>query len=193
MKQRNRIFPKRTHSMTELTPELVREKLTDWTPSTKIQELLGLSEMDEAQFKKQLSTLEASGVIERIGAKKGLKFKAVTADGSSSIVEQAPEKTEETKSTHKKPQLTGAVSELPCKISILPPHVHTSEVTNVSLTQLLSFVLSGSSEDTQSLFIERNSHGITVKTHKNEYLLSEVIYDKETFNKLLKLSSIKLP
>ena len=61
--------------MSSISEDLLKNKLYDWTASNKIQETLGLTSMDVALFKKELSALESKGTIERAGAKKGLKFR----------------------------------------------------------------------------------------------------------------------
>ena len=61
--------------MSNISETLLKEKLSDWTSYNKVQEALNLSDIDETVFKKELTTLETKGLIERTGAKKGLKFR----------------------------------------------------------------------------------------------------------------------
>lgn len=186
--------------MSKLTSELVKEVLTEWTPSTKVQELLGLSSMDEALFKKELLALEEKGVVEREGARRGLKFRAVNGKpsvkkDSSSTQDTKPvaAKTEETvKPKAKKSEKKVDVSEIYCEVVYVPKHEYVHEVTNVAITDLLSFLLKGSVDGSRSLAIKRTSRGVTIKTYNDIYMLSEVTYTKENFSKLLKASGISL-
>lgn len=186
--------------MSKVTKELVREKLGEWTPSTKVQETLGLSSMDEALFKKEFQALETEGVIEREGAKKGLKFKFKTskeskdASPSDLLALMGTPKTEvhTSKPKSKKAEKPVDVTELASEVTIIPKHEYHSEVTNVPLSNLLSFILKGSSEVDRTIALKRTQKGVVVKTYSGIYLLSEVLYTKENFNKLLKASGISL-
>jgi hypothetical protein len=187
--------------MSKVTKELVQEKLEEWTPSTKVQETLGLSSMDEALFKKEFQALEDKGIVEREGAKRGLKFKFKTAnkeskDASSSdllaMMKTSPKETTESKPKSKKPEKAVDISELPSEVTIIPKHEYHAEVTNVPLSNLLAFLLKGSTDTDRSISLKRTQKGVIVKTYNSIYLLSEVLYTKENFNKLLKASGISL-
>lgn len=188
--------------MSKLTSDLVTEVLTEWTPSTKVQELLGLSSMDEALFKKEFLALEEKGIVEREGARRGLKFRAVSGKPSdkkdSTSAQEAKttpvtSKTEETiKPKAKKSEKRVDVSEIYCEVVHVPKHEYVHEVTNVPITDLLAFLLKGSVDGSRSVAIKRTSKGVTIKTYNDIYMLSEVTYTKENFGKLLKASGISL-
>ena len=58
-----------------LTKDLLKSKLSDWTLSKDVVEKLGFASKDDAQIKRELLAFEKKGFIERVGNKKGLKFK----------------------------------------------------------------------------------------------------------------------
>lgn len=180
--------------MTKVSSELVQKLLTEWTPSTKVQELLGLSSMDEALFKKELFALEEKGIIEREGARRGLKFKAVVGNAPAKSDSKSPVLEQQTtvKPKLKRSEKRVDVSEIPCEIVNIPRHEYTGEVTNVSITDLISFLLKGNSDGSRSLAIKRSSKGVSIKVYNDIYILSEVSYTKENFLKLLKASSLSL-
>lgn len=191
--------------MSKISKDLVVEKLVDWTPSNKVQELLGLSSMDEDSFKKEFSDLEKQGLVIRDGARRGLKFKAATSD-SIKVVKPEPKKEEPVaavtttedpvKVAKKKKHVTAAtkadIKDIECEITIFPQHELMSAVTHVSVPDLLSFMLDGSSDSSRAISIKKTSKGIIVKTYRDIFCLSEVTYTKENFKKLLKLSDICL-
>ena len=181
--------------MNNITEPLLKEKLFDWTASTKVQETLGLSSMDEGSFKKELIALESKGLIERSGAKKGLKFKYKTTDSTSTtevkedgqvkIITEAKDVAVKPKKQHKI-----NIEEIPCEITCLDKNEYTSEITNVNIAKLMTFILKNPGEHTLSLSLKRSQKGICVKAYKDIYLLSEVLYTRENFVKLLKASGI---
>lgn len=189
----------------KVTKELVQEKLLEWTASSKVQEVLGLSSMDEALFKKELQTLEDKGLIERDGIRRGLKFKAVIAgepkkipkvDDASNFLAAMTGKSStvaaEPKPKSKKAEKTVDLSEIPCEVTHIPKHEHIHEVTHVGINSLLAFLIKGPGDGDRSISLKKCPKGIVVKTYNNIYLLSEVIYTKENFSKLLKASGITL-
>ena len=185
--------------MTNITEPLLKEKLTEWTPSTKVQETLGLTSMDESSFKKELVALETKGLIVRMGAKKGLKFKygssetsgvtEVQEDGQVKIITETPtnERVSKSKKQHK---IT--IEDIACEVTCLDKNEFSAEVTNVEIPLLLSFILKNPGEHSLSLSFKRSQKGIVVKTYKDIYLLSEVFYTREAFVQLIKTSGITL-
>ena len=81
-----------------------------------------------------------------------------------------------------------------CEIVNVPRHEHVSEVTNVDIVSLISYLLKGNLEgpESKTIALKRTSKGVTVKTYSDIYMLSEVTYTKENFGKLLKVSGISL-
>jgi len=180
--------------MSKLTAALVAEKLTAWTPSCQVQELLGMDSMDAALFKEELHKLEASGVIIRDGVRRGLKFKfagstsqTVSRETSTSVATSSLPKKEK----KHKPIPKEDARDIECEATIVPRHEYIDVVTKASITQLLSFVLNVATEN-RTLSIKRTPKGIIVKTYKEVYCLSDVFYTKENFMKLLKASNISL-
>jgi hypothetical protein len=180
--------------MSNISETLLKEKLSEWTSSTKVREALELSSMDEALFKKELNILETKGLIERTGAKKGLKFKYKFSD------ELKKEFTEETnipenikiepEKKNKKSKVN--IEDIQCEIVNLDKHEFTEEVTNVSLNKLFTFITRNASEHSYTLSIKRTTKGICVKTYRDIFMLSEVLYTKENFLLLLKASGVSL-
>lgn len=186
--------------------ELVATNLVDWTLSAKVQEVLGLSSVDEALFKKELAALEEQGIIERDGVRRGLKFRASFAALSGkpdkpekvskkkevpvvdNSIESKPKKEKKEKKAKAVPELS--VKDIPCEISILPRHEYMSDVTNVAISKLFEFMLRGSADTGRSISFRKMNRGIQVKTYNEAYILSDVIYSKENFKKLLKISGI---
>lgn len=189
--------------MSNISTELLAEKLSDWTLSSKVQDALGLSSMDEDSFKKEFSALETKGLVIRDGVRRGLKFKVsdtikagkigasesseTPAETTSVPVVKTKPKTEKKKSSHSSLN----VKDIPAEVTIFPNHEYIHEVTHVSVTKLLSFILDAGTEQ-RTMSIQRTSKGITVKTYRNGFCLSEVIYTKENFKTLLSASNINL-
>ena len=182
--------------MNNITEELLKENLTSWTASTKVQETLGLSSMDEHSFKKELVALETKGLIERMGAKKGLKFKYKTTDGTIEteindentvkiITEEPKEKVSKVKKTSKI-----ALEDIPCEITTLDRNEFSAEVTHVQIGQLMTWILRNPGEHSFSIAIKRTAKGVCVKTYKDIFLLSEVLYTREAFSKLIQASGL---
>lgn len=178
----------------KVTKELVLANLQEWTPSTQVQEKLGLSSMEDAVFKRQFYALEEKGIVEREGAKRGLKFRAVTQGKTEAKpVEKAKPTAEDAPKAKAKRENSLDISEIPCEITIIHKHEYMSDVTNVGIGSLIAFMLKAHSEQgNRTLSIKKSPKGITVKTYNDIYLLSEVTYTKENFYKLLKASGITL-
>ena len=189
--------------MSNISTELLAEKLAEWTLSSKVQDVLGLSSMDEDSFKKEFSALETKGFIVRDGVRRGLKFKASDTIKSGKItvpvLEESSKSKEDTsvavtkpKSEKKKAKYHSLnVKDIPAEVTIFPQHEYIHEVTHVALTRLLSFILDTQTEQ-RTVAIQRTSKGITVKTYRNGFCLSEVIYTKDNFKTLLTASNINL-
>ena len=180
--------------MNKLTPALIAEKLKEWTPSSKIQELLGLVSMDTALFKEELHNLEIKGIIIRDGVRRGLKFKSAQVD-SITVFNKEDTKILVVAKQEKTVKAIKNIKEdsrnIEGEVTIFPKHAYIDEVTKVSISQLLSFILANTS-DSRTLSIKKTAKGITIKTYRDIYCLSEVLYTKENFNKLLAASNILL-
>ena len=180
--------------MSSITPALIAEKLVDWTPSCKVQELLGMTSMDTALFKEELHSLELKGIVIRDGVRRGLKFKSAQSDSitaSNKEVKQPVISKKEKKAKKEKKVSKVDSRDIDCEATIFPRHEYESEVTKVSVAQLLSFILTGSN-DSRTLSIKRTTKGIVIKTYRDIFCLSEVLYTKENFIKLLNASNISL-
>ncbi len=177
--------------MTNNIPEeLIKDKLFTWTSSNKIQEILGLTSMDAALFKKELSALESKGIIERAGAKKGLKFRYKNkqqTEAQPSVEHNAPVKEEKKK---KKAKID--IEDIPCAVSNMDRHEFTDDVNNVTINKLMLFLLKNPGEHSFSVSIKRTAKGFCIKTYRDIFLMSEVFYTKESFIMLLKASEITL-
>lgn len=178
-----------------ISEKLLKEKLSSWTASTKVQETLGLSSMDEASFKKELTDLESKGLIERTGAKKGLKFKHNT--GKQEPVEDGEviklsAKIKKEKKPKKEKKVKIDVEDIPCEVTNMDRHEYTDEVNNVPLNKILTFLTKSPGDHSFSLSIKRTNKGLCVKTYRDIFLMSEVLYTKESFITLLKASGISI-
>ena len=176
--------------MNNIPEILVKERLHSWTLSAKVQETLGLSSMDEGSFKKELTALESKGIIERSGARRGLRFKYKDTEAKTESKEATTGPVIEEKATKVKSKPKVDIAEIPCEITCLDRHEFTKDVTNVSIGQLLAFIAKNPGEHSFSLAIKRTQRGIQVKTYKDIFLLSDVLYTKESFMLLLKASGI---
>ena len=58
-----------------ITKELLEEKLTVWTLSSQVHKALGFTDEQEAAVKAELNTLAELGVVDRDGARRGLKYR----------------------------------------------------------------------------------------------------------------------
>ena len=118
-----------------ISEALLKEKLSDWTSSNKVQETLDLSSMDESSFKKELNTLETKGIIERTGAKKGLKFRYKFSDKLAKELSETPdsnlEKSVNINVEKKSKKAKVNLEDIQCEIVMLDRHEFTEEVTNV--------------------------------------------------------------
>ena len=180
--------------MSSISELLVKEKLGSWTSSNKVQEVLGLSSMDERSFKKELTALETRGIIERMGAKKGLKFKCAGSVSKPVEITEKVKKPKEEKpeKANKNSSKKIEISDISCEITTLDKHEFTNEVTNVSISQLMAFIAKNPGDHSFSVAIKRTQRGIQVKTYRDIYLLSDVLYTKESFMNLLKASGVSL-
>ena len=187
--------------MNSISEALVREKLSDWTSSNKVKEVLELTSVEESLFKKEFGLLETKGIVERMGAKKGLKFRyknSIVAENT--IQKELKNDSKEEVSKHldvvvsekKSKKAKIAIEDIPCEIVILDKHEFTEEVTNVSINKLFTFITRNASEHSYTLSIKRTARGICVKTYRDIFMLSEVLYTKENFLLLLKASGISL-
>ena len=181
--------------MSNISETVLKEKLTDWTASSKVQELLGLTSVEETIFKKELASLVEKGIIERTGAKKGLKFRFKSEiDDSNEVKEvEKPTKTK-VKIKQKKAKVKKVidVSEIECEVCNMVKNDITTEVTNVPIDKLLSFIVKNPGEHSYSISIKRTQKGICVKTYRDIFIMSEVNYTKENFLLLVKASGITL-
>lgn len=178
-----------------ISEALLKDKLYAWTASNKIQETLGLTSMDVALFKKELTALESKGIIERAGAKKGLKFRYKVSQPAAQptlIKEKVEQIDTQTKETKKKNKPKVSIEDIPCAISNMDKHSYTEEVTNAPLNNILGFLTKSPGDYTFSLSIKRTSKGLCVKTYRDIFLMSEVFYTKENFLLLLKASGITI-
>ena len=183
--------------MSNISETLLKEKLSDWTSSNKVQEALNLSDIDETVFKKELTTLETKGLIERTGAKKGLKFRYKFSEKLkqefTEDVTSTDTVTPETFSQEKKPKKAKVnLADIQCEIVNLDRHEFTEEVTNVSINKLFTFITRNASEHSYTLSFKRTTKGICVKTYRDIFMMSEVLYTKENFLLLLKASGVSL-
>lgn len=186
--------------MSNISTELLAEKLSDWTLSSKVQDTLGLSSMDEDSFKKEFSALEAKGFIVRDGVRRGLKFK-VSDTIKTGKIEVSTEEAEPVKIVVKDPAIKKVkkhhsptavdAKDIEAEVTIFPRHEYMDEVTKASIPQLISFMLDGG-DSSRTISIKKTSKGVVVKTYRDIFCLSEVIYTKENFKKLLNASNIKL-
>ena len=58
-----------------ITKELLEAKLTTWTLSSNVHKVLGFTDEQEATVKAELATLAELGIVDRDGARRGLKFR----------------------------------------------------------------------------------------------------------------------
>lgn len=58
-----------------VTKELLEQKLTTWTLSSQIHKVLGFTDEQELEVKTELNTLASLGVVDKNGAKRGLKYR----------------------------------------------------------------------------------------------------------------------
>ena len=61
--------------MALVTKELLEAKLTTWTLSSQVHKVLGFTDEQEAAVKLELNTLAELGIVDRDGARRGLKFR----------------------------------------------------------------------------------------------------------------------
>lgn len=179
-----------------ISQELVASKLKDWTLSCKIQETLGLTSMEEALFKKELSALEEKGVLEREGARRGLKFryKAPTSFSSNKNLKELEEceSCEEAISETEEAQISNIAAYLQQK-----RHDKEQLEKQKTLPQLLSFLVKTSPNNdpcitSYTCAIKHTSEGFVVKVYAGMNTLSETFYTHDKFIKYLKTSGIVL-
>ena len=74
-----------------ITKELLESKLRVWTLSSTVHKVLGFTDEQEAVVKAELATLAELGVVDRDGARRGLKFRlAGMTDPEPSEIEDTP-------------------------------------------------------------------------------------------------------
>jgi hypothetical protein len=78
-----------------VTKELLEQKLTRWTLSSQIHKVLGFTDEQELDVKTELNTLATLGVVEKDGAKRGLKYRLAGAVESEEVSDDLDEDSEE--------------------------------------------------------------------------------------------------
>lgn len=58
-----------------ITKELLESKLRQWTLSSQVHKVLGFTDEQESAVKAELNTLAELGVVDKDGARRGLKFR----------------------------------------------------------------------------------------------------------------------
>ena len=61
--------------MALLTQELLKKKLSSWTLSSKVPEVLGFEDSQASEIKQELDALCEMGIVEREGERRGKKFR----------------------------------------------------------------------------------------------------------------------
>jgi hypothetical protein len=74
-----------------VTKELLEQKLTKWTLSSQVHKVLGFTDEQELEVKTELNTLASLGVVDKDGAKRGLKYRLagiVDSEGSEEELDE---------------------------------------------------------------------------------------------------------
>lgn len=174
-----------------ISKSLLKDKLSDWVLSAKVQETLGLSNMDEATFKRQLAEFESAGVIERSGERRGLKFRFVDTESLVATPTSSKGSVEKPKSEKSEKISDKTDEDIPRHIINLPKHSYSDILENSNFAGLLKFILKDS-ENKLQISCTNTSQGITLKIHADGKLLFETVYTKENYLKFLKNSGITL-
>lgn len=163
-----------------ITKELLEAKLRTWTLSSSVHKVLGFTDEQEATVKAELATLAELGVVDRDGARRGLKFRlaGITDPEPSDEMDDVP--TEEDRSV--------------LGYKRVKEHI-TSTVDKKSLYELLEWITNVSiSQDphltSMTLAIKKLPDGsISLRTYASIAKLHEVNFNTpEAFAKFIQKS-----
>jgi hypothetical protein len=169
--------------MAILTQELLKKKLSSWTLSSKVPEHLGFDESKGLEIKQELQALVEMGLVERIGERRGLKFRFKSADNKDEQDEVLAEEKEE----EEDPPLSDAAS---LRAYFADRDTIKSETSGKTPLQMMSVITGVAIKDpsvtSHTLAYKRTAEGDIIVTFWQGCVKQyEKSYTLSAFNKVL--------
>ena len=173
--------------MALLTQELLKKKLSSWTLSSKVPEVLGFEDSQASEIKQELDALCEMGIVEREGERRGKKFRFKQDSNTASSDDEQESNTEDTEDVEVENETANASSRnetASLRAFFADRDLVKSETNGKTPLQLMSVITDIGIKDpsilSHTLAYKRTSEGniiVTfwsgcVKQYQKEYTLS---------------------